>query len=41
MAAGQDLTPLIHFWGIFPLDPEELAALTQQHGLGPSLKVRA
>lgn len=39
IAAGVDLTPLIHFWGIFPLEPAALSAQMQSHGLGPSTKV--
>ena len=38
--AGYDLTPLIHFWGIHPLEPEALAAEHSARALGPSTKVR-
>ena len=40
IAAGVDLTPLIHFWGHHPLTPSQLAAEIQSHALGPSVKVR-
>jgi len=35
-AAGFDLTPLIHFWGIRPEHPTELTAELTRRGLGPS-----
>ena len=38
IAAGVDLTPLIHFWGIHPSN--DLAAVVRAHGLAPSEKVR-
>lgn len=38
--AGYDLTPLIHFWGIHPLEPDALAAEHSARALGPSTKVR-
>ena len=34
IAAGYDLTPLIHFWGIQPEDPESLKEQMLGHGLG-------
>jgi hypothetical protein len=40
MAAGVDLTPLIHFWGIPPPEPTLLASQMATHGLQPSTKVR-
>ena len=36
VAAGFDLTPLIHFWGIRPENPAELAAEMTSRGLKPS-----
>ena len=38
-AAGADLTPLIHFWGIQPEDPKKLAAAIRREGLKPSKKI--
>ncbi len=40
-AAGADLTPLIHFWGIFPVNPTLLKQNLTQAGMGPSEAVRA
>jgi len=39
-AAGADLTPLIHFWGIFPVDAEALSEQIAAHGLSASTQVR-
>ena len=43
IAAGYDLTPLIHFWGIQPEDPEYLKQEMLEHNLVPSnsLKVNS
>jgi hypothetical protein len=38
-AAGADLTPLIHFWGIQPKDPNTLAEAIRNAGLKPSRKI--
>ncbi|WP_372847307.1 M60 family metallopeptidase [Pontiella sp.] len=38
-AAGADLTPLIHFWGIHPENPSRLAAAMEKEGLKPSRSV--
>ncbi|VGO15621.1 hypothetical protein PDESU_04206 [Pontiella desulfatans] len=38
-AAGADLTPLIHFWGIQPEHPTALAAAMKKEGLKPSRKI--
>jgi hypothetical protein len=38
-AAGADLTPLIHFWGIHPQNPSSLAAAMKKEDLKPSRKV--
>ncbi|MDX1682566.1 MAG: M60 family metallopeptidase, partial [Phycisphaeraceae bacterium] len=38
-AAGVDLRPLLHFWGIPPHDPDKLAAAVKKAGLKPSVKV--
>jgi len=35
-AAGVDLTPLIHFWGVHPVDLEALRAAIADEGLPPS-----
>jgi hypothetical protein len=35
-AANVDLTPLIHFWGVHPEDPDALKAQIAQAGLKPS-----
>ena len=40
IAAGFDLTPLIHFWGIQPEDPESLKEKMIEHGLGPSVLLK-
>lgn len=40
IAAGADLTPLIHFWGIPPESPRELAQAMRKEGLRPSLAIR-
>jgi len=39
IAAGVDLTPLIHFWGIHPVDGSALKNLVQDYNLEPSTKV--
>lgn len=41
VAAGADLTPLIHFWGIHPVEPAKLKAKIVAKGLGASLAVKA
>ena len=43
IAAGYDLTPLIHFWGIQPEDPDYLKQEMLKHNLVPSnsLKVNS
>jgi hypothetical protein len=41
VAAGADLRPLIHFWGIHPVNPELLAQKMTERGVGPSEAVRA
>jgi hypothetical protein len=38
-AAGVDLRPLFHFWGVNPVDNTRLAAALQKQGSLPSLKV--
>ena len=38
-AAGADLTPLIHFWGVHPTDPAALKAAMDQAGLKPSARI--
>lgn len=38
-AAGADLRPLIHFWGIQPENPEQLAEAIQVEGLKPSREI--
>ncbi len=38
-AAGADLTPLIHFWGIPPQHPKKLAAAMRREGLKPSKNI--
>jgi len=40
IAAGQDLAPLIHFWGIHPQDPFALAASMNLEGLGRAEALR-
>ena len=40
IAAGYDLTPLIHFWGIQPEDPESLKEQMLGYGLGPSTSLK-
>ena len=40
IAAGADLTPLIHFWGIHPVNPSRLRDEIIMHGLGPSEIIR-
>ncbi len=37
--AGCDLTPLIHFWGIHPVNPYSLKAALANAGLKPSKKI--
>lgn len=39
-AAGVDLRPLIHFWGIQPDDPKALEKSIKKEGLEPSGKIR-
>jgi len=41
VAAGADLTPLIHFWGIHPVNPSALAKALADRGVPSSQKVRA
>lgn len=38
-AAGCDLTPLIHFWGVQPENPTELRAAIAKRGLRPSVRI--
>ena len=38
-AAGVDLTPLIHFWGVQPENPEELKKAMVKNDLKPSVKI--
>lgn len=38
-AAGADLTPLIHFWGVQPENTENLRAEMRKNGLKPSAKI--
>lgn len=38
-AAGADLTPLIHFWGVHPENPEALRAAMSRAGLKPSARI--
>ena len=33
IAAGEDLTPLLHFWGAHPVEPTKLAEQVQLHNL--------
>jgi hypothetical protein len=40
VAAGADLTPLIHFWGIHPENAAALKAKIAAKGLAPSSKVK-
>jgi hypothetical protein len=40
VAAGADLRPLVHFWGIHPVNPAALAEKLSQLGIGASAKVR-
>ena len=40
IAAGYDLTPLIHFWGIQPVDAEALKEKMLEHGLRPSFELK-
>ena len=39
-AVGYDLTPLIHFWGIQPVDAAALKEKMLEHGLGPSSELK-
>lgn len=41
IAAGEDLTPLIHFWGVHPEDPEALNAALDAEGLFPSTELES
>lgn len=41
VAAGGDLTPLIHFWGIHPVNPAALKQKMADQGIGPSAAVQA
>ncbi|MFG0287244.1 MAG: M60 family metallopeptidase [Rhodopirellula sp. JB044] len=38
-AAGADLTPLIHFWGVQPERPQVLARMMRREGLQPSKEI--
>jgi hypothetical protein len=38
--AGADLTPLIHFWGIRPVEPARLKAAIAAKGIGSSLAIK-
>ena len=38
-AAGADLTPLIHFWGVQPDNPQELKTFLADAGLQPSAEI--
>jgi hypothetical protein len=38
--AGADLTPLIHFWGIHPVEPSRLKAAIAAKGIGRSLAIK-
>ena len=38
--AGADLTPLIHFWGIRPVEPARLKAAMAAKGIGSSLAIK-
>jgi hypothetical protein len=40
VAAGADLTPLIHFWGIHPVEPAKLKAAIAAKGLASSMAVK-
>jgi len=40
VGAGYDLTPLIHFWGIFPVDADALSEHVALQGLESSLALR-
>ena len=39
IATGYDLTPLIHFWGTHPKDPQKLKKKIQRAGLKPSPQI--
>ncbi|WP_372796471.1 M60 family metallopeptidase [Pontiella sp.] len=39
IAAGADVTPLIHFWGIQPQNPKALAKAIRKEGLKPSPEI--
>jgi hypothetical protein len=39
IAAGVDLTPLIHFWGIQPIEADKLRAAIKAAGLKPSAAI--
>ncbi len=39
-SAGVDLTPLLHFWGINPVDPEQLKQDILEAGLLPSTQIK-
>jgi hypothetical protein len=39
IAAGVDLTPLIHFWGVQPVDAVKLSTKMTAKGLTPSLAI--
>jgi hypothetical protein len=41
VAAGADLTPLIHFWGVHPVKPDALKQKLAERGVKPSEAVRA
>ena len=38
--AGADLTPLVHFWGIHPVEPAKLKAAMAAKGIGKSLAIK-
>lgn len=40
VAAGADLTPLVHFWGSHPVEPTRLEEQIVAAGLGPSAAIR-
>jgi Concanavalin A-like lectin/glucanases superfamily/N-terminal domain of M60-like peptidases/Peptidase M60, enhancin and enhancin-like len=41
VAAGADVTPLIHLWGIRPVEPARLKAAIAAKGIGSSMAVKA
>ncbi len=40
VAAGADITPLIHFWGIRPVEPAKLKAAITAKGIGKSMAIK-